>query len=334
MVNGLTVTDATVTYPTAAAPVVAVDGVSLHVAPGEVLALLGASGSGKSSLLRAIAGLEPLTRGRIAWGDEDVTGLPTHKRGFGMIFQDAALFPTMDVGANVGYGLRGLSRAARSARVAELLELVGLPGYERRRTTELSGGQAQRVALARSLAPVPRLLLLDEPLSALDRGLRERLADDVRGVLRATGTTAIHVTHDQDEAATVADRVGVLHDAALLQVDVARVLWRRPASLEVARFLGFSPFVDAATAAALGLADVPAGHLVGLGERSLVMDAAGPLLPVEQTREHRDGTEVLVALPDGQRAGVLTSGEVGATLGVRIDPDAVVFFPAGSSSST
>lgn len=330
MVRGLTVTEAVVEYPTTgAASVTAVDGVSLHVEPGEVVALLGASGSGKSSLLRAIAGLEPLARGWVAWDGADLAGVPTHKRGFGMIFQDAALFPTMDVGRNIAYGISRLPRPRRAARVAELLELVGLPGYERRRTTELSGGQAQRVALARSLAPQPRLLLLDEPLSALDRGLRERLADVVRDVLRATGTTAVHVTHDQDEAAAVADRVAVMHQGCLLQVAEPRALWRRPVSLTVARFLGYGPFVDAATAALLGLPGVADSHVLGLGERSLVPDAAGAVLPVAARRPHRDGTEAVLTLPDGQRAAVLVSGEPGATLGVRIDPDAVAHVPAG-----
>ena len=207
---------------------------------------------------------------------------------------------------------------------------MGLPGYERRRTTELSGGQAQRVALARSLAPEPRLLLLDEPLSALDRGLREHLAVVVARVIRATGTTAVHVTHDQDEAATVADRVAVLHDGVLLQVATPRTLWRSPASTTVARFLGYSPLVDAATAAALGLRGVAPGQLVGLGERSLVPDTAGVALPVEEIRPHRDGTEALLTLPDGQRASVLVSGEVGASVSVRIDTDAVAVVPVAA----
>lgn len=334
MVTGLTVMDAVVTYTTTGgATVTAVDHVDLQVAPGEVLALLGASGSGKSSLLRAIAGLEPLVGGTVAWDGKDLARTKIHKRGFGMIFQDAALFPTMDVGHNVAYGLRLLSKQKRAERVAELLELVGLPGYEKRRTTELSGGQAQRVALARSLAPKPRLLLLDEPLSALDRGLREHMADVVRDVLRATGTTAIHVTHDQDEAATVADRVAVLHNGTILQVAEPRTLWRHPDSLAVARFLGYTPFVDAATAATLGLPAVPAGMVVGLGERSLVPDAGGATLPVEGRRPHRDGTEVLLTLPDGQRAGILVPGDVGDELAVRLLPDAVAYVPAASSSS-
>ena len=193
----------------------AVDGVSLTVPTGEVLALLGASGSGKSTLLRAIAGLEPCT-GDVRWNGESVVRVPPHRRGFGFMFQDGQLFPHLDVAGNVGYGLRvaGVStrgsaatRPPTEARVAELLELVGLAGFGDRRVTELSGGEQQRVALARSLAPAPRLLLLDEPLSSLDRDLRERLAGEVRDILRAAGTTAILVTHDHDEARVIADRV-------------------------------------------------------------------------------------------------------------------------------
>ena len=325
--TGLTITDAVVTYPATGAPP-AVNGVSLHVAPGEVVALLGASGSGKSSLLRAVAGLEPLAGGSVAWDGLDLAGVPTHRRGFGMIFQDAALFPTMDVGRNVAYGLGRLPAAERAARVDELLKLVGLPGYQRRRVTELSGGQAQRVALARSLAPKPRLLLLDEPLSALDRGLRDHLADVVRGVLAATGMTAIHVTHDHDEASAVADRVGVLQHGVLLQLDEPRTLWRRPGSLDVARFLGYAPFVDPETAATLGVR-VPGGHVAGLGERSLVPDAGARPLRVTRRRPHRDGTEVTLALPDGQGATLVMSGEVGDGVGVRLDPDAVAIVPVG-----
>ncbi|MCL2464811.1 MAG: ATP-binding cassette domain-containing protein, partial [Micrococcales bacterium] len=196
---------------------VAVDGVSLDVAPGEIVALLGPSGSGKSSLLRAIAGLEPLAGGDVTWDGASVVTVPVHQRGFGLLFQDGQLFPHRDVAGNVGYGLRG-ARSARAgsrslgvgrdgrapepsaARVAELLELVGLPGQQRRDPATLSGGERQRVALARALAPRPRLLLLDEPLSALDRALRERLAADGRAAVVAAGTPAVLVTHDQDEA--------------------------------------------------------------------------------------------------------------------------------------
>ena len=209
------------------------------MAAGEVVALLGASGSGKSSLLRAVAGLEDVAAGEVAWDGRSMVRVPVHKRGFGLMFQDGQLFEHRDVGSNIAYGLTGLPRAQRGERVREMLELVGLPGFERRRVTTLSGGQAQRVALARALAPAPRLLLLDEPLSALDRALREQLATDVRTILRQGGTTALYVTHDQDEAMTVADRVGVMEAGRLLRLDTPQRLWAEPGSSKVARFLGF-----------------------------------------------------------------------------------------------
>lgn len=187
----------------------ALDGADLSVRPGEVVAVLGPSGSGKSTLLRAIAGLQPLDAGRVLFAGEDVTRVPTHKRRFGLMFQDGQLFAHLDVAGNIEYPLRRqkVARAQRAARVAELLDLVGLEGMEKRDVATLSGGQQQRVALARALASSPRLMLLDEPLSALDRDLRERLAGELREILTRTGTTALLVTHDRDEAAVVADRV-------------------------------------------------------------------------------------------------------------------------------
>ena len=226
----------------------AVDGVDLDVAAGEIVALLGASGSGKSSLLRAVAGLEDVADGDVAWDRRSMVRVPVHRRGFGLMFQDGQLFEHRDVGGNIAYGLTGLPRARRGERVREMLELVGLPGFERRRVTTLSGGQAQRVALARALAPAPRLLLLDEPLSALDRALREQLATDVRAILREGGTTALYVTHDQDEAMTVADRVGVMESGRLLRLDTPQRLWTDPGSSKVARFLGFDVVGDLALA--------------------------------------------------------------------------------------
>ena len=214
----------------------AVDDVSFEVQDGEVLALLGPSGSGKSTLLRAVAGLEPLVSGRILWGSDDLRAVPVHKRGFALMFQDGQLFPHKDVAGNVGYALP----AKDPARVAELLDLVGLPGFEKRRVTDLSGGEQQRVALARALAVEPRLLLLDEPLSSLDRELRERLALDLREILVDTGTCAIMVTHDQDEAAVIADRIGVMDHGRLLQLGTSTQLRQHPASERVARFLGLS----------------------------------------------------------------------------------------------
>jgi thiamine transport system ATP-binding protein len=249
---GLHVRDAVVRYE----GTTAVGGVSLDVADGEVLALLGPSGCGKSSLLRAVAGLEPLAAGRAAFDGQDLAGVPVHRRGFGLLFQDGQLFAHRDVARNVAYGLETarVPRAQRAARVRELLALVGLAGYERRAVATLSGGERQRVALARALAPRPRLLLLDEPFSALDRGLRERLAVEVRAILTRTGTTAVFVTHDHDEAFTVADRVAVMgapedgerEGGVLLQVAGPEELWRAPASRRVARFLGYQAFVPLA----------------------------------------------------------------------------------------
>lgn len=214
----------------------AVDAVSLAVPAGEVFALLGPSGSGKSSLLRAIAGLEPCT-GEIAWDGESAVRVPPHKRGFALMFQDGQLFPHLDVAGNVGYALRVSGRRSE-ARVAELLELVGLSGFEKRRVTDLSGGEQQRVALARSLAASPRLLLLDEPLSSLDRELRERLAVDLRDILKTTGVTAILVTHDHDEAGVIADRIGILDAGRLRQTGTLAELRAHPVDDRVRAFLG------------------------------------------------------------------------------------------------
>jgi len=216
------------------------DDVSIDLAAGEVLGVLGPSGSGKSTLLRAIAGLDPLDAGAVRWNGEDITRMPVHTRGFALMFQDGQLFPNRSVAANIAYPLR-IRRLPHAARVAELLDLVGLPGFGDRRVTELSGGEQQRVALARALAADPRLLLLDEPLSSLDRELRERLGRDLREILRATATTAIFVTHDQDEAATVSDRLAILMAGRLMQVGTPAEVRAAPATPAIARFLGEPP---------------------------------------------------------------------------------------------
>jgi thiamine transport system ATP-binding protein len=355
---GLAVRDLVVTYEgPGKSRTTAVAGVDLDVAVGEVLALLGPSGSGKSSLLRAVAGLEPVSAGAVSWDGRDVTRVPVHRRGFGLMFQDGQLFPHRSVAGNVAYGLAmaGVPRAERDRRVAELLELVGLEGYGPRAVSTLSGGQAQRVSLARSLAPAPQLLLLDEPLSALDRGLRERLTGELHDILRRTATTALYVTHDHDEAFTVADRVAVMIDGHLAQVDEPGRLWHAPVDREVAAFLGYGPFLPAEVrgdAARTVLGEVPLrsnggavptgrGVLVGLGPGALQVVtgegwAGGHDLeaPVAASRFVRGRTEVDVELPGGLIASAVAPGavEVGALVQVRLDADAAVVVPATADS--
>ena len=214
--------------------------VSFAVAAGEHVSLLGPSGSGKSTLLRVLAGLQPPDRGRVLVDGTDATTVPAHRRGIGLVFQDAALFPHRSVGRNVGFGLEigGVEQHERAQRVAEALSLVGLEGTEGRDVATLSGGESQRVALARALAPRPGVLLLDEPLGALDGPLRERLRDDLRALFEQLALTAIHVTHDVGEALALGDRVAILREGALAQIAAPGELWARPADDWVARFLG------------------------------------------------------------------------------------------------
>jgi len=265
--------------------------VSVDVASGERLAALGPSGSGKSTLLRVVAGLQQPTTGRVLLDDRDVTGVPPYRRGVGLVFQDAALFPHRDVAGNVGFGpkVAGLDEHARRSRVTEALELVGLAGAENRVVTTLSGGEAQRVALARALATRPDVLLLDEPLGALDGPLRLRLQDDLRDLFERLSLTVVHVTHDVGEAFALGDRVAILRDGRLAQVATPEALWARPADDWVARFLGLRNVVrdgDRATVTR------PEAVRVEQGQGAVVVsvDREGPLVRLRVRRD--DGTEL------------------------------------------
>ncbi|PJK13658.1 ABC transporter [Lysobacteraceae bacterium NML07-0707] len=252
----------------------AVDGVDLQLARGEIGVLLGASGSGKTSILRALAGFESLAAGEILLDGQCIAktgyGLPPEQRRLGMMFQDFALFPHLDVAANIGFGLGKLGREARRDCIHGWLVRIGLDGFARRYPHELSGGQQQRVALARALAPKPAMLLLDEPFSALDADTRGRLASELRHLFREAGITVLMVTHDQQEAFALGDKVGVMAGGKLLQWDSPAALYHRPACAEVAGFIGRGAWVDATH---LGLA---AGK-VRLRPEALRLDADGVL---------------------------------------------------------
>ncbi len=215
-------------------------GVDLVVGSSEIVAILGPSGSGKSTLLRAIAGLEPLDSGTIRWDGDDITGVPVHERGFGLMFQSYALFPHKTVSENVGFGLRmqGVDGEEFATKVANALEAVGLGGFGDRRTQGLSGGEQQRVALARTMITAPRLVMLDEPLGALDRQLRARLLDDTRRVLRESDCAAIYVTHDHEEAEEIADRLAVMRAGEIVQTGTASEIAAAPADHWVREFMG------------------------------------------------------------------------------------------------
>ncbi len=245
----LRITDARVCFDGAPA----LDGVDLAVSDGEMVVLLGPSGCGKTTLLRVAAGLQPLDAGSVALDGKDLAGRRPDQRGIGLMFQDEVLFPHFDVEGNVAFGLRmtKVPLTERRRRVAEMLALVGLSGFERREVTTLSGGEAQRVSLARALAPKPRVLLLDEPFGSLDRLLRERLINELRPVLDQVGVTAVHVTHDHHEAFGLADRIAVMASGRLLRIGTPEQVWTHPRTAKVARFLGHTNVFDSEVPPAL-----------------------------------------------------------------------------------
>jgi putative spermidine/putrescine transport system ATP-binding protein len=323
-------------------PVQAVAGVDVDVRRGEFLTLLGPSGSGKTTILKLIAGFERPTAGRILLDGEDISRLSPAERGIGVVFQNYALFPHMTVRDNVGYGLklRGWSRERREQRVQEALALVRLPGYETRYPRQLSGGQQQRVAVARALAFHPRLLLMDEPLGALDRALRVEMQEELRRIHRESGTTVIYVTHDQEEALTLSDRVAILRDGRLQQVGAPRDLYRVPANRFVATFFGEctlvparllgAPAGDAIAVRALGR-EFPARVGGGLdGPEALLVVRPGKL----RLRPAADDLLLPVVVQDvlylGDVARVVASSDEAGQVLVSADPDAALGLAIGT----
>jgi ABC-type Fe3+/spermidine/putrescine transport system ATPase subunit len=298
---------------------------SFGVAAGEIVCLLGPSGCGKTTLLRIIAGLEAPDTGQVIFDDRDLADTPVHQRNFGFMFQDYALFPHKDVFANVAFGPRmhGLTPAEIAARVREGLALVGLSGYDHRRVIELSGGEQQRVALARSLAARPRLLLLDEPLGALDRALREQLMNDLRAILKRLGLTAVYVTHDQEEAFAIADRVLIMRARPesgqggwIEQDDRPDQVYRYPATAYVARFLGFHNLIEGIVLADHASTDEAGSGAAGGEGRpsSCVVDTPlGPLVAADVPRAYTTGTPV-TALIRPEAASVQPDGASGVNI--------------------
>lgn len=330
----------------------AVDGVDLDIREGEIFALLGPSGCGKSTLMRAIAGFERPDAGVVALDGRDVTSLAPHRRPVNLMFQSYALFPHMSVEGNVGYGLKqeGKGEAEIRRRVDEMLELVALSGERRRKPDQLSGGQKQRVALARALVKRPRLLLLDEPLGALDRKLRDQTRAELKRLRAELNLTFLIVTHDQDEALSMADRMAMMSRGKLLQVGRPADLYQRPASREVAAFLGEATILDAVASADgasivveglghLAVAEPPgAGALVVVLRPEVVaLEAAGVGLPegtLVETAYLGDRTLVTVRCGPHLVKGYVAAGarprKIGARVGIAVAPsDVVVIREAG-----
>ncbi len=293
-------------------PTVEIGPVSLDIAQGEILALLGPSGSGKTTILRMLAGFEAPQGGRIVVDGDDVTAQPPARRHFGMVFQHYALFPHLDVGENVAFGLKGDPDAGRKA--GDALKLVDLAGFERRKIHELSGGQQQRVALARALAPAPRVLLLDEPLSNLDPTLRERTRRELRALIQRVGITTVFVTHEQDEAFDLGDRVAVLQQGRLEQVGTPEDLYERPASLFVATFVGRANVLKDGAARALGGAP---GEVLAIRPEALRFGTAGVAGIVRERRYTGVAAFFVVEAESGERLEVMAD-PAAATVGARV----------------
>ena len=296
----------------------ALDAASLDVADGEIVTVLGPSGSGKTTLLRVIAGLQVPDAGRVLLDGIDLAGVPPHRRGVGLVFQDHALFPHRDVFGNVAFGLRmrGDSADVIETRTAELLALVGLTGLEQRSVGTLSGGEQQRVALARALAPEPRILLLDEPLGSLDRRLRDRLLDDLERLFDELGVTAVYVTHDQTEAFTLGDRVAVMRDGHVVQVATPDELWAHPLDEDVARFLGLANVADDEIVRPEAVRVRPA-----TGDGQGVVERVVRVGPVVRLRVRLDDGRTLEAA-----VAAIAHPRAGDRVDVEIDPEGIVRF--------
>jgi len=325
---------------------------SLVIHEGELTCLLGPSGCGKTTVLRAIAGFEPLLDGEIRLGDRVISSpghtLSPEQRGLGMVFQDYALFPHLNVSDNIAFGLHRRNAAERQRIADSLLELVGLAGLGRRYIHELSGGQQQRVAVARALAPEPRLLLLDEPFSNLDVELRERLALDVREILKERGIAAVFVTHDQHEAFVMGERIAVMHQGRVRQVDTPFNLYHEPADRFVADFIGQGRFIDG-TMVAAGTVDTVLGELTGnlaynwpigcavdvLLRPDDVLISDGGEYEVEIVDRAFKGAETLytVRLPTGEEILSLAPSHVdlrvGQRTGITLSADHLILFQKG-----
>jgi iron(III) transport system ATP-binding protein len=325
-------------------------GLSFRLPAGSIGCLLGPSGCGKTTALRCVAGFEDVAAGRILANGEVLSRpgmtVPPEKRGIGMVFQDYALFPHLNVADNVAFGLQGLSQAERRRRAEEVLEVVGLGHQAGLFPDELSGGQQQRVALARALAPRPGLLLMDEPFSSLDVGMRVRLGSEIRDILKKLGITALLVTHDQTEAFAVADEIGVMRDGRLEQWDSAYNLYHQPASRFVAEFVGEGSFIpgeleaDGRVTVELGRLDAPDGNGLAPGDEvdvllrpdDVVHEDSSPTVALVLRKAFR-GASILytLGLPSGQRVLALVPSHhdhrVGERIGIRLQADHVVVFP-------